>query len=168
VGAVVGGFIQLPFGATDVVDGFLRPTFAGSPLAEHHVGDGVVTLGLVLGGVMSVGGIGLAYYLWVLRPELPGRIRERARGVHQFLVDKWYFDELYDRGVVRPVALAGAWSQRTFERVVVDGLLVGGVVAVVRTGSVVVRNAQSGYLRYYAALLLVGVAGVTLYFLLRV
>jgi NADH-quinone oxidoreductase subunit L len=69
---------------------------------------------------------------------------------------------------VRPVALAGAWLQRTFERVVVDGLLVGGVVAVVRTGSVVVRNAQSGYLRYYAALLLVGVAGVTLYFLLRV
>jgi NADH-quinone oxidoreductase subunit L len=167
-GAVVGGFIQLPFGATDVVDGFLRPTFADSSLAEHHVGDGVITLGLILGAVLSVGGIALAYYLWVLRPELPGRIRERARGVHQFLVNKWYFDELYDRGVVRPVALAGAWFQRTFERVVVDGLLVGGVVAVVRTGSVVVRNAQSGFLRYYAALLLVGVAGVTLYFLLRV
>ena len=49
---------------------------------------------------------------------------------------------------------------------VVDGLLVGGTTGVVRAGSATVRGLQNGFLRYYAALLLVGVAGVSLYFLI--
>ncbi|MDQ6914810.1 MAG: NADH-quinone oxidoreductase subunit L [Actinomycetota bacterium] len=168
VGAVFGGLVQIPFGVTDAVDVFLRPTFADSRLAEHHVSDGITGLGLGLAAAIAVGGIALAYVLWVARPELPGRIRARAGGLYDLLANKWYFDELYDRGVVRPVAASGVWLQRTFERVVIDGVLVGGAVAVVRTGSQVVRNAQSGLLRYYAAALLLGVAGLALYFLLRV
>jgi NADH-quinone oxidoreductase subunit L len=168
VGAVLGGLIQIPFGVTDVVDRFLRPTFADSRLAERHVGDGITGLGLGLAAAIAVAGIGLAYVLWVARPELPGRIRARAGALYELFVNKWYFDELYDRGVVRPLAATGQWLARAFERVVIDGVLVGGAVAVVRTGSQVVRGAQTGLLRYYAALLLVGVAGLALYFLLRV
>jgi hypothetical protein len=66
------------------------------------------------------------------------------------------------------VALAGRFLRTTVERVVIQGLLVDGAVRLVRGGSLVVRNAQSGLLRYYAALLLAGVAGLALYFLLRV
>jgi NADH-quinone oxidoreductase subunit L len=168
VGAVFGGLIQIPFGVTDVVDRFLRPTFADSRLAERHVSHGITWLGLGLAATIAVAGIGLAYVLWVARPELPGRIRARAGALYELFVNKWYFDELYDRGVVRPMAVTGRWLQRTFERVVIDGVLVGGAVAVVRTGSQVVRGAQTGLLRYYAALLLLGVAGLSLYFLLRV
>jgi NADH-quinone oxidoreductase subunit L len=166
-GAVLGGLVQLPYGATNLVDDFLRPTFADSHLHEH-VSNGITTLGLALGGALSLAGIGLAYLLWVARPELPARVRRRARGLYELLVNKWYFDELYDRGAVQPVAALGVWLRRTFERVVIDGVVVGGAVAAVRAGSQVVRGAQTGLLRYYAALLLLGVSGVSLYFLLRV
>ena len=53
-----------------------------------------------------------------------------------------------------------------FERVVVDGVLVGGTSGAVRAGSAAVRAVQSGFLRYYAALLLLGVTALGLYFLI--
>ena len=52
-------------------------------------------------------------------------------------------------------------------RVFVDETLIGGTTALVRAGSAAVRAAQTGFVRYYAALLLVGVSGVGLYFLLQ-
>ncbi len=80
---------------------------------------------------------------------------------------KWYFDELIDALVVRPVAAVGRFAQDTFERVFVDETLVGGTTGLVRAGSAAVRAAQSGFVRYYAALLVLGVAGVGFYFLLQ-
>ena len=53
-----------------------------------------------------------------------------------------------------------------FERVVVDGVLVGGTAGAVRAGSAAVRAVQSGFLRHYAALLLLGVTALGLYFLI--
>ena len=67
--------------------------------------------------------------------------------------NKWYFDELIDALVVRPTAAAGRFARDTFERVFVDETLVGGTTGIVRAGSAAVRAAQSGFVRYYAALL---------------
>ena len=61
----------------------------------------------------------------------------------------------------------GRFAQNTFERVVVNGVLIGGTTGLVRAGSALVRAAQSGILRVYAGLMLVGVAAVALYFLLQ-
>ena len=98
----------------------------------------------------------------------PGRPRSAraSRRVHAFFVHKWYFDELIDTVVVRPFAMFGRFARDVFERVVVNGVLVGGPSGAVRAGSAAVRAVQSGFLRYYAALLLVGVAGLGLYFLI--
>jgi NADH-quinone oxidoreductase subunit L len=69
--------------------------------------------------------------------------------------------------VVRPVAALGDFARDTVERVFVDDTLVGGTTGIVRAGSAAVRAAQSGFVRYYAALLVLGVTGVGLYFLLQ-
>jgi NADH-quinone oxidoreductase subunit L len=61
----------------------------------------------------------------------------------------------------------GRFAQQTFERMFVNGTLVGGTTGLVRVGSAAVRAAQSGYLRYYAGLLVLGSAGLGLYFLLQ-
>jgi NADH-quinone oxidoreductase subunit L len=163
-GAVFLGVLQLPFGLTDVVDKFLEPTFADS--TARTPSDGLESVGLVVSTVLSVGGIGLAYVLWVLRPELPGRIRARLRALYELSFNKWYFDEAYDRVILRPGAAVGRFCRDQFERWVVDGALVGGTTGAVRAGSTVVRGFQSGYLRVYAALLLFGVVGIALYFLI--
>jgi NADH-quinone oxidoreductase subunit L len=163
-GAVFLGVLQLPFGITDAIDKFLEPTFADS--TARTPSDGLEGVGLVISTVLSLAGIGLAYFLWVMRPELPGRIRARFRALYELSFNKWYFDELYDRAVLRPGAAVGRFCRDKFERWVVDGLLVGGTTRVVGAGSAVVRGIQSGYLRVYAALLLFGVVGIALYFLI--
>ena len=86
--------------------------------------------------------------------------------MHGFFVHKWYFDELIDTVVVRPFAWFGRFARDVFERVVINGVLVGGPAGAVRAGSAAVRAVQSGFLRYYAALLLLGVSGLGLYFLI--
>jgi NADH-quinone oxidoreductase subunit L len=89
------------------------------------------------------------------------------RPVYELFVNKWYFDELIDALVVRPAAAAGRFSRDTFERLFVQDTLIGGTTGLVRAGSAAVRAAQSGFVRYYAALLVLGVTGVGLYFLLQ-
>ncbi len=67
---------------------------------------------------------------------------------------------------MRPALWFGAWAQQTFERIFVNGLLVGGSTGIVRAGSSAVRAAQTGFLRYYAALVVLGMVVLTFYFLL--
>jgi NADH-quinone oxidoreductase subunit L len=86
--------------------------------------------------------------------------------MYELSYNKWYFDEAYDRAILRPGAAIGRFCRDKFERWVVDGALVGGTTGAVRAGSAVVRGVQSGYLRVYAALLLLGVVGIALYFLI--
>ena len=74
---------------------------------------------------------------------------------------------MLDLLVVRPWSWFGRFGQQTFERIFVNGTLVGGTTGIVRAGSAAVRAAQSGFLRAYAALLIFGVTAVALYFLLQ-
>ena len=67
---------------------------------------------------------------------------------------------------MRPVAWVGRFANSTIERGLVDGALVGGTSSAVRAASAAVRGVQTGYLRYYAALLLVGLTGLGAYFLI--
>jgi NADH-quinone oxidoreductase subunit L len=99
-------------------------------------------------------------------PERPKAIQARFRALHTFFVNKWYFDEAIDVLFVRPTAWLGRYANSTFERVFVNGALVGGSSGAVRALSAAVRGLQSGYLRYYAALLLVGLTGLSAYFLI--
>jgi NADH-quinone oxidoreductase subunit L len=166
LGAVGAGLIQIPK-VDFVIDRFLAPTFADSSLYETRTKDGLLVLGLILGSVLGLAGIGLAYQLWVRSPQTVVRLRERLAPVHRLLVNKWYFDELFDLLLVRPAAWFGRFAQQTIERVFVNGTLVGGTTGLVRAGSAAVRAAQSGFLRYYAGLLILGLTGVSLYLLLQ-
>jgi NADH-quinone oxidoreductase subunit L len=164
--AIVGGALGIP-GVTDTLEHFLEPAFEDSHHLETAPSESDEVLGLVIGGVIALSGIALAWLLYMLRPASTLRLRDfRLRKVHDFLAHKWYFDELYDAGVVRPMASVGRFSQNVVESVFVQDVIVGGATAVVRAGSSFARGLQSGYLRSYAALLVTGVAGLGLYFLI--
>jgi NADH-quinone oxidoreductase subunit L len=162
--ALFGGLIQVP-GVDNVVANFLDPVFADSPLAAIHPSTSWSWIGLGIGAAISLAGIGVARRLYVARPELPGRLEERFAAVHAFLFNKWYFDEAIDLLVVRPALAVGRFANRTFERLVVDGLVIGTEDVVGGSGRLV-RVLQSGFVRSYALLLIVGFAGLALYFLL--
>jgi len=163
--AIVGGIVAIPK-TTSWLDNFLAPTFRDSTLVGN-ASDAVLAIGLVLGAVVSIGAIALAYYVWVLRPGLAAEARARFAGLASLFEHRWYFDELIDALVVRPGAWFGRFAQNSFERVFVNGVLIGGSIGVIRAGSALVRASQSGLLRLYAALMLVGVVSVSLYFLLQ-
>jgi NADH-quinone oxidoreductase subunit L len=162
--SVIGGVVQIPK-VTHWLEDFLHPTFAGSTLEIHH-SDSLIVVGLVLGAVCGLAGIAVAYHVWVRRPGLSGQVRERFAPLHRLFANKWYFDELIDMLVVRPATWFGRWAQQTFERIFVGGA-VDATSGIVRAGSAAVRAAQSGFLRAYAALLVLGVVGVGLYFLIQ-
>jgi NADH-quinone oxidoreductase subunit L len=166
LGAIGGGALEIP-DVTNVLHNFLEPTFADSELYETlEPSNGTTFIGLAVGTVLALGGIALAYQLWVRDPARPAAIRARFAALHGFLVHKWYFDELIDALIVRPFAIFGRFARDVFERVVINGVIVGGPSGAVRAGSAAVRAIQSGFLRYYAALLLLGVTVLGLYFLL--
>ena len=110
-------------------------------------------------------GIGLAWLLYVRNPGHDRCALARALPrLHDFLAHKWYFDELYDRAIVRPALALGRWSSNVFERFVIGGMVSGTALAV-RAGNSLVRVAQTGVLRNYALLLVTGVTALALYFL---
>ena len=123
------------------------------------------TFGLV-GGIVSLAGIGLAYFIWVKRPGTTARLIDRVPRLHGFLAHKWYWDELYDYGVVRPTSAFGNFGRTVIESRFVQDTIIGGTVGVVRAGTSFARAIQSGYLRAYALLLLIGMFGLALYFLI--
>jgi NADH-quinone oxidoreductase subunit L len=164
--AVIGGVVFIPK-TTDWLETFLHPTFADSHIHVEH-SDGLLWFGLALGAALGLLGIFIAYRIWGAgEGEAAAALRERVPALHRLFVNKWYFDELIDAVVVRPAAWLGRFGQQTFERVVVNGALIGGSTMVVRAGSAAVRALQSGFLRSYAALLLIGATAVILYFLLQ-
>ena len=164
VGALFAGLIQVP-GVDNVLFGFLDPAFADSPLSEIHPAVGAEWRGLAIGALISVLGIGLAWVLWVARPQLPALFRARLRPVYLLCLNKWYFDEAIELLIVRPALAIGRFADSTFERLVVDGLVSGTKETVSGAGGIV-RVVQSGFVRSYALLLIAGFAGLALYFLL--
>jgi NADH-quinone oxidoreductase subunit L len=164
--SIVGGVVGIP-GATETLEHFLEPAFEQSKHLETHPSESDEQIGLAIGGVIALTGIAIAWALYLLRPTTTLRLRDyRLRRVHDFLANKWYFDELYDLTIVRPATAFGRFGRTVIESVFVQDVLVGGSTAVVRAGSSFARGLQTGYLRSYAVLLVTGLAGLALYFLI--
>ena len=163
--ALVAGVVGIP-GVTDTLEHFLEPTFESSAYAEDHPSESAEWVGLAAGGIISIAGIFVAYTFYVRRRGVTLELRDRYRRLHDFLEHKWYFDELYDAVFVRPAATLGTFGRRVIEADFVQGFIVGGTTGIVRAGTSFARAIQTGFLRAYALLLLLGLAALILYFLL--
>jgi NADH-quinone oxidoreductase subunit L len=163
--AVIGGAVEVP-GLTNTLEHFLEPTFADSRYIHDVPSDTAEWEGLGVGGIIAVLGIAAAFVVFVRRRGLSLQLRDRFSALHNFLSHKWYFDELFDAMFVRPFATAGSFGRRVIETDFVQGFIVGGTTGIVRAGTSIARAVQTGYLRAYALLLLLGVAGLVLYFLI--
>jgi NADH-quinone oxidoreductase subunit L len=163
--SLVGGLVEVP-GLDDAIKNFLGGSFLDSSLYESiRVSTLGAWEGLAVGGAISILGIAIAHYCYVARRGITLRLVERLPRLHRFLDGKWYFDELYDAVVYRPLIATGRFANAVFERVVVQGI-VAGTVGAIRGVGVLVRGAQSGFVRGYALLLVGGFAALGLYFLI--
>jgi len=114
---------------------------------------------------MAIGFV-TAWYMYIRSPETPKYLAEQHRGLYQFLLNKWYFDELYDAIFVRPAKALGKFLWKKGDGAVIDGLGPNGIAArVVDVTNRVVRL-QTGYLYHYAFAMLLGIAALVTWMML--
>ena len=127
----------------------------------HHVPIWVKYLPLFVG----VAGIVLAYLMYMFAPELPSALADGFHRTHRFLVRKWYFDEIYDRLFVKPAFTLGYGFWKSGDGALIDGVGPDGIAATTLNIARKAGALQSGYLYHYAFAMLLGIAGLTTWFL---
>ncbi len=116
---------------------------------------------------IALAGIGLAFYFWVRNRPAADAVAVRMRGPYELLLHKYYVDEVYDAAIVQPIKLVstgGLW--RGVDAGAIDGA-VNGAGQTIRAGSGVLRRAQTGSVRTYAASLFLGVVLILGWYLFR-
>jgi len=107
---------------------------------------------------LAVGGVATAYYLYLVRPDLPQVIRQRSGLIYTILDEKYGFDRFNDWFFAGGSRLIGSRLWRWGDAALIDGLVVNGSARVVGWVAAQVRQLQSGYLYHYAFAMIVGVA----------
>ena len=121
----------------------------------------------ILPTVLGLLGIALAYLMYMVRPELPARLANAVPGVYRFVLNKWYFDELYDRIFVRPAIWLARMLWQVGDATIIDGVP-NGLAALTTDGSRQVVRIQTGSIAVYAFTMLIGlVVLVSVYLLFR-
>ena len=115
--------------------------------------------------VMMALGFAISYIFYISRPYLPVELANQQPMLYQFLLNKWYFDELYDLIFVRPAKRLGRFLWKKGDGLVIDGLGPDGVSARVLDVTRNVVKIQTGYLYHYAFAMLIGVAGLITWFM---
>jgi NADH-quinone oxidoreductase subunit L len=114
--------------------------------------------------VMTVLGFLVALYFYILKPGTAHSLATALPRLYQFLLNKWYFDELYDAIFVKPSFKLGRLFWKGGDGAIIDGLGPDGVAARVVDGSRLAVRLQTGYIYNYAFAMLIGVAAIVTYF----
>ncbi|MCO6416701.1 NADH-quinone oxidoreductase subunit L [Siccirubricoccus sp. KC 17139] len=156
VGAVLTGYVFAPLFIGEHEHGFWHGSIVNA--AHNHILHAMheVPAWVPLGPtVMGVGGIALAYVFYMLAPDLPGRLATAFRGIYLFLLNKWYFDELYDAIFVRPARRLAAVFWKTGDAQIIDGMPNGAASLAVGVARGAVRI-QTGRVANYAFAMIIG------------
>jgi NADH-quinone oxidoreductase subunit L len=98
----------------------------------------------------------LWFYIW--NPAMPGRVAEANRPLYLFLLNKWYFDEIYDVLFVRPAFWIGRNLWKKGDEATIDGGINGVAMGIIPFFTRLAGKAQSGYIFTYAFAMVIGIA----------
>ena len=166
LGSIVTGFAFDTVFAGHGAEGFFRESlkFARGDAEVGHAPWFIA----VLPTVMMAAGFMVAWQFYIRRPELPAEFARQASLLYRFLLNKWYFDELYDLIFVRPTKWLGRFLWKVGDGYIIDGFGPDGVSAWVLDVTRNVVRLQTGYLYHYAFAMLIGVAGLITWFMFGV
>jgi len=116
--------------------------------------------------VVALAGIGLAYYMYQIRPEMPARVQARFPNLHRFLYNRWYFDDLYDRIFVKPALALGFTFWKGGDGAVIDRFGPDGAAVATRMLAGRAVRIQTGYVYHYAFAMVIGIVALIAWFFL--
>src|SRR5436190_108949 len=165
-GSIFAGYpFRELFAGHDVADFFgdSLKFAAGSHLLEemHHI---PLLIGMAPTVMMAIGFV-VAWEFYIRSPELPAELARQQEPLYKFLLNKWYFDEIYDFLIVRPTLWLARALWKYGDGWTIDGLGPDGVSARVLDVTRGVVRLQTGYLYHYAFAMLIGVAALITWFM---
>ena len=166
LGSIAAGWPFLSLFTGEGVEGFFREALKFGP--DNHVLENMENLSAVVSmtpTVMMIIGFLVAYQFYIRRPDLPVALARDQKVLYEFLLNKWYFDEIYDFLFVRPLLWLGRLFWKGGDGFIIDGLGPDGVSARVLDVTRNVVRLQTGYLYHYAFAMLIGVAAFITWFM---
>src|SRR5215468_2208357 len=163
-GSILSGFPFKELFAGQGVEEFFRESLKMNP----HILEDMETIPAPIKSlpfVMMAIGTVISYLFYIRRPYLPEELATQQPMLYQFLLNKWYFDELYDLVFVNPTKAIGRFLWKYGDGWLIDGFGPDGVSARVLDVTRNVVKIQTGYLYHYAFAMLIGVAGLITWFM---
>ena len=161
IGAIFVGFTCFPYFIGSEAAAFwghsifILPSHTALENA-HHVPPFIKYMPLFVG----VGGILLAYLFYMFVPNLPVKLSMQFSSIYKFLLNKWYFDEIYDRIFVKPSFMLGHGFWKSGDGALIDGVGPDGIALSVRNLAKRAAALQTGFVYHYAFAILLGVTAL--------
>ena len=113
---------------------------------------------------LALSGVALSYYMYMINPALPAKIKRMFQPVYNLLENKYYMDWIYENVFARGARALGTGLWKGGDQALIDGAIVNGSWKIVGWISSVVRRFQSGYLYQYALVMILGIFVLMTYF----
>ena len=165
IGAIFAGFLfkELFIGYEGLNNFWRDSIFFLKPLSTDHP----PLWFLLLTPTLVIVSIPLAYYLFLKNRNLPERLASINKPLYQFLLNKWYFDELYDALFVKPSKKLGLFLWKFFDLKIIDGFGPDGISSMIKKFSVKANKFQSGYIYQYAFVMLLGFSALLTFLIVK-
>ena len=165
VGAIFAGytFKELFVGHGVVSDLWDSSIFFLKPLSTEHP----PLWFLVSTPILVILSIPIAYYLFVKNKNLPQQIADVNKPLYNFLLNKWYFDELYDVLIINPSKKLGLFLWKFFDVKLIDGFGPDGISSFIKRCSQKASKFQSGFIYQYAFIMLLGFSALLTFLIVK-
>ena len=165
IGAIFAGFLfkELFIGYEGLNNFWRDSIFFLKPLSTDHP----PLWFLLLTPTLVILSIPLAYYLFLKNRNLPERLASINKPLYQFLLNKWYFDELYDVLFVKPSKKLGLFLWKFFDLKIIDGFGPDGISSMIKKFSIKANKFQSGYIYQYAFVMLLGFSALLTFLIVK-
>jgi NADH-quinone oxidoreductase subunit L len=165
IGAIFAGYIfkELFVGHGGINEFWQDSIFFLKPLSTEHP----PLWFLVLTPILVILSIPIAYYLFVRNKNLTAQIANVNKPLYQFLLNKWYFDELYDSLIVKPSKSLGLFLWKFFDVKLIDRFGPDGISILIKKFSLKANKFQSGYIYQYAFIMLLGFSALLTFLIIK-
>ncbi len=165
IGAIFAGYIfkELFIGSNGLNLFWKDSIFFLKPLSTEHP----PLWFLISTPTLVIISIPIAYYLFLKNKDLPKQFVKINKPLYHFLINKWYFDELYDFIFVKPTKKLGLFLWKFFDLKIIDGFGPDGISALIKRFSIKANKFQSGFIYQYAFVMLIGFSALLTYLIVK-